>query len=99
MVDSAPVKRSRVRDEEKWEPVFHPHPLKISGIYHVHDFGWVQPKIIMICGQWKEQVLLHSFPGTHFPDTHFLANAATGGILGRQPGAPRTIMGALKVKF
>ncbi len=99
MVDSALVKRSRVRDEEKWEPVFHPHPLKISGIYHVHDFGWIQPEIIMICGQWKEQVLLHSFPGTHFPDTHFLANADAGGILGRQPGAPRTIMGALKVEF
>lgn len=66
MVDSALVKRSRVRDEEKWEPVFHPHPLKISGIYHVHDFGWIQPEIIMIYGQWKEQVLLHSFPGTHF---------------------------------
>ena len=26
-------------------------------------------------------------------------NAAAGGILGRQPCAPRTIMGAMKVEF
>jgi len=87
-----------MRDEEKWEPVFHPHPLKISGIYHVHDFGWFNQNYHDLWAM-EEQVLLHSFPGTHFPDTHFLANAAAGGILGRQPGAPRTIMGALKVKF
>jgi hypothetical protein len=34
------------RDEEKWKPVFRPHPT--LAIDHGHDFGLIQFKIIVI---------------------------------------------------
>jgi hypothetical protein len=36
------------RGEEKWEPVFRPPPALHYRIDHVHDFGLIQSKIIVI---------------------------------------------------
>jgi hypothetical protein len=43
--DSAESKNALERDEEKWRPVFGPHP---AGIDHVHDFELIPSKVIVI---------------------------------------------------
>jgi hypothetical protein len=70
------------RVEEKWKPVFRPHPAQTFGIDH-DDFGLVQSKIIVIYSLFASQntlmrsVISHGcrqgFALSHFPDASRVA--------------------------
>jgi hypothetical protein len=36
------------RDEEKWIPVFRPHPALTFEVDHVHEFGPIPSELIVI---------------------------------------------------